>query len=313
MNVSDNTMPGGWLAFELSVLRRLQFNSVAIPFTGEPDLGHYLKRWNVRVAANDLAHWAHTKATALIENNSTRLSEAEVEMLLQDAYMPGDALKNPALLNWFNETDAWWFDNLRERAAQFESPLQRALVLALGMTVGDYVLSFDEETRHLRQPLALSDVFYRAWATLPAPVNNTQRNVSTNQEAREFVAQRQHTDLLFIRLPHPRNQPEQSRLTLSAWREEWVRGGDDFWNDFETARAGRLGSRVATKQQYLRFVEDLLQTAAHLPAWAIAHIEDGFVSTSELIETISRIRKVEAIYTKDFTELTGARAVIITA
>jgi hypothetical protein len=313
MKLSDNTMPNGWLAFELSILRRLKFGSVAIPFTGEPELGHYLKRWNVSVAANDLARWANTKATALIENNSTRLADAEVEMILQDAYVPGHEMRNPALLNWFNETDAWWFDNVRERAEAFESPFERALALALGMTVGDYVLSFDEETRHLRQPLALSNVFYRAWQSQPAPVNNSQRNLSENQEAREFVAHRQHIDLLFIRLPHPRTQPEQSRRTLATWREEWIRGGDNFWNEFETQRAGRLGSRVATKQQYLRFVEDLLHTAAHIPTWAIAHIENGFISTAELIETVSRIRKVEAIYTKDFTEMTGARAAIITA
>jgi len=32
-----------------------------------------------------------------------------------------------------------------------------------------------------------------------------------------------------------------------------------------------------------------------------------------LIETIGRLRRVGTIYTKDFTELTGARAVIVTA
>ena len=32
-----------WLGFELSVLRRLDFHSIAIPFAGQPDLGWYLK------------------------------------------------------------------------------------------------------------------------------------------------------------------------------------------------------------------------------------------------------------------------------
>ena len=47
-------MPKGWLAFELNVLRRLKFASVILPFTNQPHLGAYLKRWNVRVLANDL-------------------------------------------------------------------------------------------------------------------------------------------------------------------------------------------------------------------------------------------------------------------
>ena len=45
-----DSLPEGWLAFELGVLRRLQFRSVAIPFAGEADLDFNLTRWGVRVA-----------------------------------------------------------------------------------------------------------------------------------------------------------------------------------------------------------------------------------------------------------------------
>lgn len=128
-----------------------------------------------------------------------------------------------------------------------------------------------------------------------------------------FVAERQHTDLLFLRLPSPILQSEPSRETLSAWREEWLRGGNDFWSDFNHQLAGKLGAQVQSKQQYLGLVEDLLRTASHLPIWAIAQTENGFISSEELVETVGRIRKVEAIYTKDFSDLLGVRASIITA
>ena len=55
---SHNAGSIGWLGFELSVLHRLKFKSVALPLAGEPGLGLYLKRWNARVAANDPAQWA---------------------------------------------------------------------------------------------------------------------------------------------------------------------------------------------------------------------------------------------------------------
>src|SRR2546430_13410299 len=70
----------GWLGFELSVLRRLKFGSVALPLAGEPGLGLYLKRWNARVAANDPAQWAWIKSQAFIENNCERLTEADLEI-----------------------------------------------------------------------------------------------------------------------------------------------------------------------------------------------------------------------------------------
>jgi len=303
----------GWLGFELSVLRRLTFHSVALPFTGEPNLGLYLKHWKVRVAANDRSQWAWIKATALIENNSETLTEDDLEMLLDDAYVPRAEFINPSLLDWFNETDAWWFDNMRENAERLESPIKQACALALGMTVGDYVMSFDGATAGLRSPLSLSRVFRRLHQAAPVPIDNLQRNQSTNQEAREFLAERHHTDLLFLRLPPATSRRDKANARRLAWREEWLRRGNDFWPEFERRSAGKMGGRVETRQQYLNLLEDLLHTAAHIPSWAIENLSDGFISNEELSEAITRVRKVDAIYSKDFSELSGARTSIITA
>ena len=301
----------GWLAFELGVLRRLKFSSVALPFTGEPEVAVHLKNWNVQVTANDPMLWSHTKATALVESHREKLSDEDLSTLLDDAYVPRDKLDNPALLKWFNEVDAWWFDNVRFNAERFD-PHKRALALTAGMMVGDYVLSFNEDTRHLREPLSLSRVFQQTLERIPLPNANSQRNRSTHQDVRSFVAERSHTDLMFLRLPAPVTQTSV-RDPLSSWREEWLRGNDDFWLELERERVSRLGSRVQSKQQYLGFVEDLLRTAAHIPAWAITHTENGFISNDELVEKVNLIRKVEAIYSKDFSDLLGVRAAVLVA
>ena len=310
MILSSDTTPKSWLAFELGVLRRFKFKTIALPFAGEPDLGVYLKRWGVRVAANDLSQWAYTKAIAMIENNNDSLTQQDVATVLEEAYVPHHKLKNPSLRLWFNETDAWWFDNVRENVEKLVNPVKRAIALTIGMAVGDYAISFNEETRELRQPF--SRVFKRVWESLPAPIDNSQRNSSANREAREFLAE-QHTDMMFLRLPRPKNQRERDLKGVAAWREDWVHGSDGYWDDLQIARAGRLGTTVETKQQYLRFVEDLLQAAAHLEHWTIAHVENGFINTTELVETIGHVRKVDTVYSKDFSELMGARAVIISA
>ena len=302
----------GWLSFELGVLRRLKFASVALPFTGEPEIALQLKRWKVRVATNDPMIWSHTKATALVENYGERLSDEDLDTLLEEAYVPRDKLDNPSLTKWFNEADAWWFDNVRFNAEHLD-PYKRALALTAGMMVGDYVLSFNEQTRTLREPFSLSKTFRLMLDCLPPTYDNTLRNRSSNQDVRDFVAERQHTDLLFLRLPVPVMQTSAAREPITTWREEWLRGGDDFWIDLEKERVAKLGSRVQSKQQYLGFVEDLLRTASHIPAWAIAHTENGFISNEELVEKIGRVRKVEAIYSKDFSDLLGVRASVVVA
>jgi len=302
----------GWLGFELSVLHRLKFKSVALPLAGEPGLGLYLKRWNARVAANDSAQWAWIKSQAFIENNCERLTEADLEIVLDDAYVPRNYFRNPTLLTWFNETDAWWFDNVRANVERLSSPYKRALALALGMGVGDYVFSFNLDTRDLRQPLSLSNVFRRVWHTLMPPVNNLRKNSSSNQSARSFLAETQNTELLFMRLPRPTRATDSRNARVLTWREEWIRQGKGFWSDLSKDR-NKLDAYVETKEQYLGLIEDLMQTAAHLPQWAIEAVSDGFVTTDELAECVSNTRKIDAIYTKDFSELLGIKAVIITA
>ena len=303
----------GWLGFELTVLRRLKFRSVALPLAGEPNLGLYLKRWKARVAANDPSLWAWTKSQAFIENNSETLTEEDLDALLDDAYVPRNYFRNPTLLTWFNETDAWWFDNVRANAERLASPYKRALALALGMAVGDYVFSFSLDTRDLRQALSLSNVFRRVWHTALPVFDNQRRNTSSNLSARSFLAETQDTDLLFLRLPRPTRASDGRNARILRWREEWLRQGKNFWGELVKDRAGRLDAYVETKEQYLGLIEDLLHTAAHLPLWAIEAVSDGFVSTDELVECVGNARKIEAIYTKDFSELLGIQAVIITA
>ncbi len=311
MLTNQTNIPKGWLAFELTVLKRLKFASVAMPFTGDAGLGSYLKRWNVVVHANDLSLTGWTKSVAWIRNNGEVLSEQDVETVLEDAYVPGYKLINPALRNWFGETDSWWFDNVRRNIERLHSPVLRAVASTIAMAVGDYVLSFDESTRELRQPL--STVFRRIRNSQPPPVDNGLDNTCSNRNGYEFVAEMFRAELLFLRLPRAHNLSQRKYLGWTAWREEWLRAGDDFWSEMETRQAGRLGTLCETKSQYLRLVEEILRTASHIRTWAIAQTDDGYVTTQELVETIGSVRKVDTIYTKDFSELSGAKAVIITA
>ena len=300
--------PGRWLAFDLNILRRLDFRSVLMPFTADPALGVYLKRREIRVIANDVLQSAWTQAVAAIQNNSDKLSDEDVNIVLEDIYVPGHKLRNPALRSWFGETDAWWFDNARQNLDRLESPFAFAMAASLVMAVGDYALSFAIDNLELRRPL--SNVFRRLWTIMPEPVNNGQNNTCQNKNPYEFVAEN-FADLMFLRLPAAIRQ--SGRPDRSVWREEWLRGGNDFWTDVETARSGTLGMPIETKSQYLRQLEEMLKTASNINHWAISHVETGFVASQDIVEVVNRIRRVDAIYTKDFSELTGSKAVIITA
>ncbi|MFL6468234.1 MAG: hypothetical protein ACJ72Z_09790, partial [Pyrinomonadaceae bacterium] len=238
--------------------------------------------------------------------NTERLSESDVEAILEDAYVPGYKLTNPALRTWFSETDAWWFDNVRRNLDRIESPYQFALGATLAMGVGDHVLSFDESTRELRQPL--SAVYKRLWANLPTPINNSQNNSCQNKTANEFLAEN-FGELLFLHVPDSRSGYDR----FDRWREEWLRQANDFWLEIETAQSGKLGATATAKSQQIHALEETLSIASNIKHWAIAHNETGLLSTQDVIDVVTKLRRVDKIFTKDFSELTGAKAAIITA
>ena len=300
-----STTPSGWLAFELSILQRLKFTSIAIPVTGDPAIGRYLKRRNIRVQANDLLQADWQRSMAVIANSNEKLSEDDVSILLEDAYVPGYKLANPGLKSWFGEVDSWWFDNVRRNLGMLNSPIKHALAVSLVRMVGDYALSFTDETRELRQPL--STTFRRLWSTMPEPVDGSGDSAQ-NKTPSAFVAEAT-ADAMILRLPRAEIVTRANR----PWQEEWLRGSTDFWAELEADGWVKMLRAVETKSQYTRLISDLLDRSGHFKQWAICLIDSGFISPQEVAEIVGKHRAVSAIYTKDFSELTGKKAVIITA
>ncbi len=303
-NARNNARNNRWLAFESGVLRRLQFASVAVPRCGRPEGQLQLKRRGALVLANDARRWAYTMSNAALDNTDETLSEAEIDALLADVYVPANRLRRDFLREAFGELDAWWFDNLRANIARLETPLKRNIALSLGIKTGEYALSFDEDTRELRQPL--SHVFSRLWRTQTPPFDNRQRNTSSHQSARDFIAEA-HADLLFLRLP--RFAATQQHEMKPDWRDEWLKDLDEE----RDAPSLQTQSVPMSKTQFLLDIEDTFERALHFPNWVIAHAGDGFISVEEIVEVVARVRQVSTIYTKDFSEFSGTRAAIITA
>ena len=73
--------PNGWLAFELGVLRRLKFTSVALPFTGEPELDRVVPVDVTRRYLNDFARAEHVVLERTGHNGLVTRPDAFAEML----------------------------------------------------------------------------------------------------------------------------------------------------------------------------------------------------------------------------------------
>jgi hypothetical protein len=282
------------LGLQASVLRQLEFRSIAIPFWSEARLDWYLKAWGKVIFANDPRQWAGLVARARVEANQP-LGEDIISRILEEVYVPGVRLGNPGLRRWFGETDAWWMDNLRRNIESLDDELLRAQAVTLGLQTGDYALSFDEETLELRRPL--TTVFWRlAGRAFVGPVGQPH-NRSFNHPAEEFVRYAR-ADLLYLRSPssHTDRGGAEAR---SEWREAWVCGATNG----ETEPSNTTPPQ--SKQSYLATLERLLRPASNYKIWAVEYQEPGLASVQDVIDLIKEYRQVKATYSKDVTEVAG--------
>jgi hypothetical protein len=284
------------LGFEASVLRQVEFRSIAIPFWSEARLDWYLKAWGKVILANDPRQWAGIVARANAEATQP-LGEDTITRILEDIYVPGVRLTNPSLRLWFGETDAWWMDNLRRNIEGLEDQLLRAQAFTLGLQTGDYALSFDEETLDLRRPL--TTVFWRLAGRAFAGPAGQPNNRSFNQPAEDFI-KHARADLLFLRSPasHTDRGGAEAR---SEWREAWVGGPARE----ETDEGSKRAMRPQSKQSYLASLDRLLRLAANFRTWAVEYQEPGLATAQDIIELIKEYRPVKATYSKDVTEVAG--------
>jgi hypothetical protein len=292
-----------WLGFELSVLRRLKFRSIALPFARTPDLGWYLKFWGKEVICNDLLRSAWWSLRALIESSREVLSAEDLRSLLENGRPYDDSLSNESLRDYLSEPDALWFDRLSRRLEESEHEYIRAAGYLHGLSVARYVNSFDASTHGLRRPL--SEVFVTLWQRGREIIDNGQANRCSNSEAAEFIAETR-ADVMFARFPDPRGLGRLTRT--STWFEEiWVRGEPRSWDEMVAARRGKLGGTMISKQRYLELIGGFLTRAEHIPRWAIAHADEGFLTVGELVAAVKALRPVAAVYSKDFSSVIGGR------
>ncbi|MFN3418579.1 MAG: hypothetical protein ACK42A_04505 [Pyrinomonadaceae bacterium] len=288
-----------FVGFELSVLHRLDFQSIAIPITVDPYIGVFLKRRGISVSTNDLSQADWHRAIATVQNSTEILEPSDIDLILEDAYEPQTHLSNSALEIYFSTIDAIWFDNVRRHLDSLKSNLKFAIAADIVFRVGKYLQSFGTENAHLRRPL--SKIFLELHSKMEPPINSAIAARSSCMQPQDFIAE-SGGHIMLLRL----NQLLAAGINKQDWRDVWLRGSESKADksSFEnfTSRSG-----------FLQYLADLLDRASHFRTWALSFCDNGLLNAEELVEIVGKFRKVEAIYTKDFSELTGQKAKIIVA
>mgnify|MGYP000720785855 CR=1 FL=1 len=113
-------------------VRGLQFDTVADAFGGTGAVAYRFKRAGKQVTYNDILAFNHTIGLALIENGSTRLSDEEVNQILQPdpRYSYSDFIATTFQDVYFTHDENLWLDIVTQNIHRLlTDPYKRAIAL----------------------------------------------------------------------------------------------------------------------------------------------------------------------------------------
>jgi hypothetical protein len=300
----------GLTAFEIAVLRELDFKTIALPFGGDGKLGWRLKMLGRQVHTNDFRQAETCQAIALVENNGFILGATQIDAMLcaaRDDAEDETAPYNGGLLRWFTPTEARWFEGFRRAVLENEDRMVQALAMTLGLRLGDYWLSFDEESKPLRP--SLEDAAVELSTRFNLAVDNHRSNTAACFDARQFIVQAQ-ADLLYAALPDfaplDANRPD-------AWREIWTSGEPDVWADLAKRQHGTFGGRFLSKTEYKATVKAFFRRARHFNQWAVSISGRHPLTPGDLADCLADLRPSVKTYSKDVSECPpgGAQHIVV--
>lgn len=224
------------LPFILKHLSKLKFNSALDAFSGSGCVGYAIKQTGVQVHANDFLHFCYHTARATIENNSTALTEEDVNKLLQPAASAPTFIRDTFKNLYFDENDSEFLDNLWANIQQLKSRLKISLALAAACRAcmkkrprGLFTFTGHKGwDGRMDLKLSMHEQFLIAVNAFNAAVfSNGQQNKAFNQDV--FSLPPDIADLVYIDTPYisPFSDCDYTR------RYHFVEGYCRYWNGCE--------------------------------------------------------------------------------
>jgi len=192
----------------LDVAEQFDFDTVLDLFSGSGTIAYMFKAQGKRVLANDHMAMAATYATAMIENNRTRLSSKEIERLLEPNSSADHFVSETFRGLYYSDADNELIDSLRANIKKLRNRYKRAIAMSALIRacvkkrprgIFTYVgFRYDDGRKDLRTPLG--DHFRNAAELINNAVfDNGQENSARRGDAMSFPLQ---PDLVYIDPPY---------------------------------------------------------------------------------------------------------------
>lgn len=224
-----------------AIFEQLDFQSALDAFSGTASVGYLLKSMGKRVHSNDYLLFNHYISKALIENSFEKLTDEEVDELIQFSPDADNFIEKEFTGIYFEKKDCRWLDSVIANIDLLDNDYKKAIALTAlcracikkrPRGIFTYTgMRYDDGRKDLR--LSLSDQFIDAVKQVNNSVfDNGTRNRSFNQDIMSF--NKKDYDLVYFDPPYfsLKSDNEYSR------RYHFLEGLVSYWShveiDYET-------------------------------------------------------------------------------
>ncbi|MCX6162763.1 MAG: DNA adenine methylase [Ignavibacteriae bacterium] len=285
-------------------------------FSGSQSVAFLFKQLGFKTITNDYLNFNNQIGLALIENNGTKLTNEDLDILLKPSKQKADfeLIENIYTNVFFEKSEAQFLDNFRANISLLNNTFKQALAYTVinrsmtrKITMGHFghtqalVYANDPErikrNRSLVRPI--KDIFEDI---LPkynnAVFDNKQENKSFNKNILDLIPTIRNIDLAYFDPPYCDSHADYQGFyhLLETYTEYWK--DKEFINGIKRYEPQRY-SGFDKKRDVISSFDKLFELSDDIPHWLISYNNRSYPGVEEFGKIISKYREVK-IETKTY-------------
>ena len=275
-------------------------------FSGSAVVAYMYKTKGLQVIANDRLRYCHHAAKAIIENNSVRLSEDEIEALLADNAKAGSFVQENFKGIFFAKGVHALIDTIRANCDKLSGFKKDIALFGLGKTCmsgkggfGHFSSSTDYGRRQ-DTPDEFKDRLRKNLQRINALVfDNDKENKAYRQDINDLLPKAK-ADLAYFDPPYA----TEFSTTNYERAYHFVEGLMTYWEGLEIKADTKVkyyetDHKTVTKANASEFFQTFLGNAKHIPHWLISYRDHAYPNEQEMKRIIGSFGKQSRMKSKD--------------
>lgn len=280
--------------------------SVFDAFGGSNVVGFLYKRKGLKVYTNDVLKYSYHISRAIIENNSVKLSEDDIEKLIQHRSNAGDFISRNFKNTFFTTEVLNILDGLRANIDTLKGYKKDIALFALGKTCisgkGGFG-HFSSTTMHGKRRFTKNQFIELYKSNLKRisdlVFDNGQDNKAYNGEILD-VAPQVKADLAYFDPPYATHFSTTNYETAY----HFVEGLMDWWKGKEIKKESKtksyqVESETVTKKNAQEFFSNYLTASKHIKYWIISYRDNAYPSERQIKAIIDDLNKDSRMKSRD--------------